>query len=55
MGDRLATIDMGQKVGGCCAFLGKGEGRKMKQQQGTNTNVEQPVIASLTITLHGNR
>ena len=26
MGDSLATIDMGQKVGGCASFLGEGAG-----------------------------
>ena len=55
MGDRLATIDMGRKVWVCCAhFWGIGEGRKPKQLQGTSTDVEWPVIASLIITLDGN-
>jgi len=49
LGDRLATIDMGRKVGGCSSpFLGAiGEGRKPKQLQGTSTDV----IASRVITL----
>jgi len=55
MGDRFATIDMGRKVAGCCAHffgreMGIGEGRKPKQLQGPRTDVEWPVIASLTIT-----
>jgi len=55
MGDRLATIDMGQKVGGCSApFLGI-EGRKPKQLQGTSIDVEWPVIASVMITSEGKR
>ena len=45
MGDRLATIDMGQKVGSCSARFGSiGEGREPKQLQGTSTDMEQPVI-----------
>jgi len=51
MGDRLAT-DMGQKVGSYCVpFGGEGikEGRNPKQPQGTSTDVEWPVIASLII------
>jgi len=50
MGDRLATIDMGRKVGGmlCPRFLrgeGVGEDRKPKQLQGTSTDVEWLVIS----------
>ena len=35
LGDRLATIDTGRKVGGCCAPFLRGirEGRKPKQLQ----------------------
>jgi len=52
MDDRLATIDMGRKVGGCCALLGgTREGCKPKPLHGTSTDVEWPVIASLIITL----
>ena len=50
MGDRLATIDKGQKVGGLLsAFFGEaiGEDRKPKQLQGTSTDVELPGIAFL--------
>ena len=51
MGDRLDSIDMGRKVGGCSApFWGIGEGRKPKQLQGTSTDVEWPIITSLIIT-----
>jgi len=56
MGDRLATIDMGRKVGGCCAPIwATGEDWKPKQLHGTSTDVESLVIASLIITLEGNR
>jgi len=51
MDDRLATIDMRRKVGCCCTpfFGGRGigEGRELKQLQGTSTDVAWPVIASL--------
>jgi len=41
MGDSLAIIDMGWKVGGCCALLGgTGEGRKLKQMQGKSIDME---------------
>jgi len=54
MGDRLATIDKGRKVGGCCAPIwGTGEDWKPKQLYGTSTDVEWLVIASLIITLRG--
>jgi len=47
MGDRLATIDMGRKVGDVPLFGGGiGEGRKPKQLHGTSTDVEWPVTAS---------
>jgi len=42
MGDRLATVDMGRKSRG-----GTGEGCKLKQLQGTTTDVEWPFTASL--------
>ena len=53
---RLAAIDMGRKVGGCCAPIwATGEDWKPKQLHGTSTDVESLVIASLIITLEGNR
>ena len=57
MGDGLATIDMGRKVGGSCAPFLAGEigGRKPKQLQHTRTDMQWPVIASPIITLEGNR
>jgi len=61
MGNRLATIDMGWKVGGCCApFLGEeegvGEDWKPKQLHGTSTDVEWSVThVSLIITMEGKR
>jgi len=30
IGDRLASIDMGRKVGGCCTLFGVGEAQKPK-------------------------
>jgi len=55
MGDRLATTDVGRKVGATVPlFGGKGEGRKPKQLQGTSTDVEWPITASLLITSEGN-
>ena len=55
MGDRLATIVMGRKLGAAAPLLG-GENRRSepKQLQGTSTDMEWPVIASLIIALEGN-
>jgi len=55
MGDRLATINMGRKVGGCCApfFLG-GDRRSKAEATAEHKHLrEWPVIASLIITLEG--
>ena len=53
IGDRLAAIDLGRKVGGllCPFFGGMEEGQKPTHLQGTSTDVEWPVIASIIITL----
>jgi len=56
MRNRFATTDMGRKLGAAVPlFGGIGEGRKQRQLHGTSTDVEWPVIASLIITLEGNR
>jgi len=48
MGDRLATIHIGRKVGATVPlFWGIGEGRNPKQLQDTSSDVEWPVLASL--------
>jgi len=56
MDNRLATTDMGRKVGAAVPlFEAIGEGQKPKKLQGTSTDVEWPVIAALIITLEGKR
>jgi len=56
MGDHLATIDVPKNKGLLCPLYGEGiEGRKLKQLQGTSTDVKWLVIASLIITLEGKR
>jgi len=47
MGDRLATIDMGRNSRLLCPFLGIQNVGSRSQLQGTSTDVEWPVIASL--------
>jgi len=51
MDDRLTTIDISRKVGGgLCPFSWGIGDWKPKQLQGTSTDLEWPVIASLIIT-----
>jgi len=44
---RLAAIDMGRKVGGCCAPLFVGDRRRSEAEatEWQSTDVERPVIA----------
>ena len=52
----MATIDVPKNKGLLCPLYGEGiEGRKLKQLQGTSTDVKWLVIASLIITLEGKR
>ena len=55
MGDRLATIDMGQKVGGFSALFSRGQEKVGSRSNCGAQALEWPIIASLIITLEGKR
>jgi len=55
MGDHLATIDGPKSRGLLCPFLGNRRKSEPKQLQGTSTDVEWPVIASLIIIVEDKR